>query len=153
MFARGLHEHFALVRVVRAGFLHVDVFARGNAEDRGGGVPMIRRGDGDRVNGAIFESLAEIAERGRTLEALFLDRRSSRSGFRIVHIADMGNLHVGEFGEFDRVFGSASGSSDDGDTDSAAGRLAEKNGGEGEGSGGEEGATAHAFVSTCESAR
>ncbi len=53
-------EELAFVRVVAAGLFHVDVFAGFETEDGHGGVPVIRRGDGDGVDVFGGECLAEV---------------------------------------------------------------------------------------------
>src|SRR5262249_19430986 len=60
---RRLHNGAALADVVRQRLLYVDVLARLAGQDRGNGVPVVRRGDDHRVHVLAVEHLAEVAVR------------------------------------------------------------------------------------------
>jgi hypothetical protein len=55
-----LDQQFAFARIVTARFLDVDVLAGSTRRDRGGCVPVIRCGDGQRVDGPVFKDTAKI---------------------------------------------------------------------------------------------
>src|SRR5215813_14000778 len=62
MLASGLHQQFALARVVAARLLDVDVFAGRAAEDGGGSVPVIAGGNDEDIDLLVVEDAAEIGD-------------------------------------------------------------------------------------------
>ena len=58
----GLGQDSALVDVVRAGFLDINLLAGLERMQRQGGVPVVGRGDADGVDGIVFEKFSEILE-------------------------------------------------------------------------------------------
>ncbi len=95
VFAGRLHQLRAFKNVVGAGLLDVHILARLTGPDAHQRVPVIRRGDGDGVDGFVFQQLAHIGIGGWTRLAgrLDLGQAASQDGF--VHVAQRGDLHVG----------------------------------------------------------
>ncbi len=69
----GLDGDPAFMDVVAARFFDVDVLARLAAPDRDQGVPVIGRGDRDRVDRLVLEHPADVLNSGRRAASLFRD--------------------------------------------------------------------------------
>jgi hypothetical protein len=67
LFARRRNEPFAFLRIVRARFLHVDILARLQREDRGWAVPVIGSRDQDRVERLVLKQFAKVLFTSRLL--------------------------------------------------------------------------------------
>src|SRR5690242_2214666 len=90
MLALRLDEQLALMRVVPARFLHVDVLAGLHGQQRRRRVPVVGRGDHQGVHGLVLERFAEIAQPSRRL-ALHASHVRHRLGEDLgVDIADVG---------------------------------------------------------------
>ena len=63
-FSDRAQELLALPHVVAQGLFTVNILARLAAPDGLQRMPEIRRGDGDGVNGFVFQQLAQVDERG-----------------------------------------------------------------------------------------
>src|ERR1700676_5075187 len=63
--AGGSDRQLALARIVAARFLDVNVLAGPRSEDRRRSVPVVGRGDHERIDGRVVEYLAEVADAGR----------------------------------------------------------------------------------------
>ena len=63
MLAHRLDQQLALVGIVAARFLQIDMLAGGQGQDGHRRVPMVRRRDGHRVQRLVFQRLAEVLER------------------------------------------------------------------------------------------
>ena len=70
---RGGYDLPGLEHIVRARLLDVDILAGLAGPDRLQGVMVVGRGDGDGIDGLVFEQLAQIGERRGTLSLGFLD--------------------------------------------------------------------------------
>ena len=77
-----------------ARLLHVDMLAGGEGQDRRRRMPVVGRGDDDRVERRVFQGLAEILQ---PLRSAALKSGDARHRFRdgaAVHVADIGHLRV-----------------------------------------------------------
>src|ERR1700735_3812003 len=86
-----LHQHRSLSRVVAAGPLDIDMFARlqtGNGHRR---VPVIRGGNRDGVDILLLKEVAKVLVGRRRFAHLFLGRRWEFFENIAVHIADIGD--------------------------------------------------------------
>src|SRR5579885_2594864 len=81
-----------------AWFLDVDILARLASPDRLQGMVVIRRGDRDGIDGFVLERLAQVGEAGRTLPGHALGIVETLLEYRLIHIADSGDLDVGHLG-------------------------------------------------------
>ena len=98
-FRCGDHE-FGLAWVMAAWFFHVDMLSRITAEDGGGGVPEIRRGNGENVDFLVFEDATEISDGFGCLAALFFGGKFGSGGEAVfVDVADVGDLDSLELGK------------------------------------------------------
>ncbi len=93
--ARSGDDLASLEHVVGAGLLYVDVFPRLAGPDGLEGVVMVRGGDGDGVDGFIFQELANIGVHGRAFLAGFFQVGDAGVLHGFVDVADGGDLHVG----------------------------------------------------------
>ena len=111
----------AFADVVADRLLDVDVLAGLHGPDRGQGVPVVGRGDGDDVDGLVVEHGPQVLDRlrGRTplLDELGGDFRRAVA----VGIADVGDLAVRQAGQFLRVLLAADAAADDGRGDLVVG--------------------------------
>ena len=129
---------FGLEDIVRARLLDVDILAGAAGVDGHQRVPVVGRGDGDGVDGLVFEQLAVIrVDRGLLLgDLLDVGRRGVQ--YLLVDIAERHQLDVGLAGDlFDVVFATAA-QADGGNPDGVV-RAAKNSGGGGcRGRGGDE---------------
>ena len=96
---RGLDGDAAFVDVVAARLLDVDVLARLAAPDGDQRVPVVRRGDRDRVEVLVVEGAADVLDRlGRAAAALGdrLDVLRVRRGVGVDQVGDLDPLHLAE---------------------------------------------------------
>ena len=94
--ARRGHNLLGLENIVRAGLFDVHVLAGLAGPDGHQGVPVIGRGDGDGVDGFVFQQLADVLVGLRLGLAELVDLRQALGDVRIVDIADRRDLHVGQ---------------------------------------------------------
>src|SRR5205823_5541047 len=139
------YEQFALVRIVTARFFDVDVLAGGDAQDCGGGVPVVGRSDGHGKDFLVVQDLLVLAD-GRggggvvVGGGFFGDDLGTGRGGGVIDVADVLDEDVGEAGESGGELGAAAAGAHDGDDDALAWRgggcgLGEEGVGGGEGGG------------------
>jgi len=97
--ARGLDGDPALMNVVTAGLLDVDVLPRLSGPDRHERVPVIGRGDRDHIDVLVVKNPANVLHSGRCAAAVGLDLMDAivkGPGVGIDQISDdhRGHLHV-----------------------------------------------------------
>jgi hypothetical protein len=80
---------------VAAGFLDIDVLARGAGEDRGGRVPEIRRGDRERIDAFVFENFAHVFHALHFGLLPLLHRLDSLRKPAFIDLADIRDLDIG----------------------------------------------------------
>ena len=135
----------ALGDVVTHRFLDVDVFARLGAPDRHKRVPVVGRGDGDRVEGRVFERTAKIGEaiRGEFVARFFLQAGERPIEDFLVGIDEIGDLDILLLGPAGDVGFAAAVETDDGDAQPIVGPdgagIGRSAAGEKRGAGGERG--------------
>ena len=89
---RGFHKQPAFANVVGDGLFDIDVFAGVHGQDRGGRVPVVRRGDDDRIDRFVIENFPQVRHRPAGLNAELLNRILPAA---FVHIANVSQLDVG----------------------------------------------------------
>ena len=94
--ARRGHNLFRLEDIVRARFLDVHVLAGLAGPDGHQGVPVVGRGDRDRVNRFVFEQFPKVGVNLRLLPFGFLDEGGALFQILLVDVANGRNLHVGQ---------------------------------------------------------
>src|SRR5579862_542054 len=90
VFLSGAYELAAFPEIMRTGFFDIHVFACLARPDGNQGMPMVGRGDGNGVDGFVFEQLANIGE------CLGIAAHFSAAFIHnfLVHVAEGGNLGV-----------------------------------------------------------
>ena len=91
---RGLDHQPALADVVSTGFLDVDVLAGIAGENRGRRVPVVGRGDDDRIHGAIVEDPPHVFVGPGGLAGGALDGLRGRAHPVGIRIADIRHLDI-----------------------------------------------------------
>src|SRR4029077_17771050 len=89
------HQLPPFKRVMRAGFLHIDIFPGLAAPDGHQRVPMIRRGNRDGIDILVLEQSANVHVRLRLWKAQLLDLPDTLARYALIHIANRDNLCSG----------------------------------------------------------
>src|SRR5262249_3987343 len=111
-----LDHQLALVRVVAARLLDVDVLVGGARQDRRRRVPVVARRDDEDVHRLVIEHFAVVLHGLRSLLAGDLaDLVGGLAGAVLVRVAAVGDFHVGLPGEGAGVFGAAAAGAHDAD--------------------------------------
>ena len=113
-FSDGAHQLAAFPRVVAHGLLNVNVLAGLAAPNGLQRVPVVGRGDGDRVDGLVFQKFAQVDEGGGLLDPHFFHLVHAAVHDVLIHVADGGDFHVRHLGILLDVRPSLSVQSDDG---------------------------------------
>ena len=92
---RGRHHPLRLAGVVAARLLHIDVLAGIAGEDRRRGMPVVRCGNADRVDGGVVEHPSEIDHLTGAPARLLLDPFGRLGGRPPVHVAHRADLTAG----------------------------------------------------------
>ncbi len=90
----GAQQLPAFPPVVGERLFDVDVFARLAAPDGLQRMPVVGRGNGNRVNGFVLEQLAQVDEPRRPLDPHLLDFRQALVQDVLIHVAEGGQFHV-----------------------------------------------------------
>ncbi len=114
--ASHLHRNAAFVDIVAAGFFDVDVLTRLARPDGHQGMPVIRSGDGNGVQVAIFQCLANILDSTRSIAAALIDPANITFEQPAVGVDEVGDLNAVHTGESVHV--RAASAMNPGDTDS-----------------------------------
>ncbi len=85
--ARRLHQRLAFLDEQRERFLAINILARQTGFDGRQRMPVVRRGDQDRVNGLVLQQLPVIAKDRGLAASVLLDQRGRARGVGLVHIA------------------------------------------------------------------
>ena len=94
VFRGGGDDHFRLVRVLAAGFFDIDMLPGLHAEQRGGRVPEIRRGDEDGVQRLVIEEGAEVLHSLAGDALLVVDDLQPAFESLRVHFRQIRDLHI-----------------------------------------------------------
>src|SRR5882762_8546644 len=134
VFARRLHHLAAFPDFVAGGLLDVNVFAGLAGPDGGEGMPVIARGDGDRVDIFVFEKLADVLISFlRLVTGELVSEGYGALDLRLVDIANTGNARLRQFGVAGDVVAAAAAYADHGDVDAIVGAPRGHAGGHGNG--------------------
>lgn len=117
VFAGGFNALAAFKDVVAAGLLDVDVFAGLASPDGDEGVPVVGRGNGDGVDGVVFQELADVGVGGDFGGVVFFQLIDSAANDVVVNVAESGDADAGNAPESVDVGASAPVDADDGDSD------------------------------------
>ena len=90
----GAQQLPAFPPVVGERLFDVDVFARLAAPDGLQRMPVVGRGDGNRVNGLVIQQLAQVDESRRPLDSHLLDFAQPLVQDVLIHVAESGDFHV-----------------------------------------------------------
>ncbi len=93
--ARRGHQLAGFEDVMGAGFFAIDILARLAGPDSDQRVPVVGRGDGDGVDGFVFEQLADVGEAGGALLAGAFDFLEAHVEDGLIDIAHGGDFDVG----------------------------------------------------------
>ena len=115
VFARGVHHLLAFENVVAGRLLAIHVFARLAGPDGGQRMPVIGRGDGDRVDVLVVVKLPQILIDFGLFASLVLDHLGAALGLRGIHIAECGDARARQLQIGLDVVLAAPADSDDGD--------------------------------------
>ena len=97
--ARRLHHEAALADVVGDGLFHVDVLAGFTAQNGSGSMPMEGRGDDDRIHRLVVQDPPDVLLHLGAFPLGLLRDLESGPHHVLVHVADVGQIHVGHFAE------------------------------------------------------
>ncbi len=99
VFIDGLQQQFALVRILAARLLDINVLACRHGQNRHRGMPMIRGGDGHNIERRICQHLAKIFQPFGNVHLPFGGLFQSLGDGTVVHIANAGDFHPRQTGE------------------------------------------------------
>ena len=94
-----LHHEAALTDVVGDGLFHVDILAGFTAENGSGSMPMEGGGDDDRVHRLVVQNPPDVLLHLGAFPLGFLRDLESGPHHVLVHVADVGQIHVGHLAE------------------------------------------------------
>ena len=98
IFFHGAHQLAALPRVVAHGLFNVNVLAGLAAPNGLQRVPVVGRGDGNRVDGLVFQKFAQVDESGGFLDPHLFHLAHAAIHDVLIHVADGGDFNVRHLG-------------------------------------------------------
>src|SRR5581483_4802715 len=90
---RGDHP-FSFTRIMAARFLDVNMFAGGTGQNRRGRMPVVARGDHQRIDCLIIKNATEVSNGSGELASHLANGLRSLREAPLIYIANVGNRHV-----------------------------------------------------------
>src|SRR5579859_4085085 len=92
---QGLCEQFTLIGIMPAWLFHINMFAVGRPEDRGGCMPVIGRCDHQCIKVLLLHEFPDVMDDGRLPRGFFQGSQPILYGF-LFYVTDIGYLYIGQ---------------------------------------------------------